>query len=85
MSNIVLGILDNYPIQQNTTMMESTSELPEGSNLYFTEQRVFELVAPIQSNIMNITSNIDDIKDALCCINLDHVVQGSNNKYIVNT
>jgi hypothetical protein len=83
-SNIVLGILDNYPIQQNTTMIESTSELPEGSNLYFTEQRVFELVAPIQSNIINITSNIDDIKDALCCINLDNVVQGSNNKYIVN-
>jgi hypothetical protein len=83
-SNIVLGILDNYPIEQSTTIIESTSKLPEGSNLYFTEQRVFELVAPIQSNIINIGSNIDDIKDALCCINLDNVVQGSNNKYIVN-
>ena len=83
-SNIVIGILDNYPPQPTMINIQSTSEVSEGSNLYFTEERVLQVVAPIQSNILNMNSNIDDIKDALCCINLDNVIQGSNNKYIVN-
>ena len=83
-SNIVLGILDNYDILSTSVNTGSTSELAEGSNLYFTESRVLDIIAPIQSSITAIYSNLDDISDELYCINLDNVIQGSNNKYIVN-
>jgi hypothetical protein len=83
-SNIVLGILNNYEINQTNLDIQSTSQLSEGSNLYFTDERVIEIIAPIQSNIVAIYSNLDELSDSLYCINLDNVVQGSNNKYIVN-
>jgi hypothetical protein len=83
-SNIVLGILDNYDILSTSVNAGSTSELAEGSNLYFTESRVLDIIAPIQSSITSIYSNLDDLSDELYCINLDNVIQGSNNKYIVN-
>jgi len=96
-SNTVIGIIENYSNYGLTGMLSipNTSYLAEGSNLYFTEERTSNVLKPfitdISSTISNlitdinvITSNIQGIEDALCCINLDNVIQGSNNKYIVN-
>jgi len=70
----------------------NTSDLTEGSNLYFTEDRVYQILYSsnyqasniFKSSIDSLYISIDDIKSALLCINIDNIVQGSVNKYIVS-
>ena len=70
----------------------NTSDLEEGSNLYFTEDRVYKVLYSsnyaesnlFKQSIDSLYISIDDIKSALLCVDLDTVVQGSINKYIVN-
>ena len=74
-----------------------TNQLKEGEkNLYFTKERVYDIL--FSSNYYssnpfthyldevydNTNDKIGELKKAIYGIDLDHVVQGSNNKYIVN-
>jgi hypothetical protein len=84
LSNVNIG--DNY-----------TDELTEGTcNLYFTQARVYEVLfssnyyssnpfTPYMDRVYdNTLYEINKLEKAIYGIDLDHVVQGSNNKYIVN-
>ena len=84
LSNVNIG--DNY-----------TDELTEGNhNLYFTQARVYEILfssnyyssnpfTPYLDRVYdNTLYEINKLEKAIYGIDLDHVVQGSNNKYIVN-
>lgn len=70
----------------------NTSGLTEGSNLFFTEERVYQILYSsnyedsniFKPHIDSLYMSVDDIRKALLCINIDNVVQGSMNKYIVN-
>jgi hypothetical protein len=78
---------------------KTTTELKEGSNLYFTDNRVYNVLYssnyfvnnPFIPIINNVYSNLvidldalrDDISDTIARINLDNVVQGDDHKYIV--
>ena len=87
---------DGHLLYNVNLIDKNTSELIEGSNLYFTEERVFEVlygsnynssnqfmprIENIYSNVMN---TLEDTKQSLYCINLDKIVQGAMNKYIVD-
>jgi prefoldin subunit 5 len=60
---------------------KSTSELREGTNLYYTDQRVNNFVRPLYLNVMN---EVDNLKYELANINLDGIPQGQKNQFIVN-
>ena len=78
---------------------KTTTELKEGSNLYYTDNRVYNVLYssnyfvnnPFIPIINNVYSNLvidldalrDDISDTIARINLDNVVQGDDHKYIV--
>jgi hypothetical protein len=75
----------------------NTNELKEGTcNLYFTKERVYEILfssnyyssnpfTPYMDKVYdNTLYEINKLEKAIYGIDLDHVVQGSNNKYIVN-
>ena len=75
----------------------NTNELKEGTcNLYFTKERVYEILfssnyyssnpfTPYMDQVYdNTLYEINKLEKAIYGIDLDHVVQGSNNKYIVN-
>jgi len=75
----------------------NTNELKEGTcNLYFTQERVYEILfssnyyssnpfTPYMDKVYdNTLYEINKLEKAIYGIDLDHVVQGSNNKYIVN-
>ena len=80
---------DGSLINNINLMDKSTTDLEEGSNLYFTEDRLYEfyensnlLISNIQ--LTEILNNVQDIHHILGVHNLDSVSQGDNNKYIVN-
>jgi hypothetical protein len=60
---------------------KTTTELREGNNLYYTDQRVNTVVTPLYSNMM---SQVDQLKQELANINLDGIPQGSTNQFITN-
>ena len=68
---------------------KSTSFINEGSNLYYTEERLYDFYS--NSNLLlsnaqftNILNNVQEIKHVMGLHNLDRVEQGHSNKYIVN-
>ena len=68
---------------------KSTSFIGEGSNLYYTEERLYDFYS--NSNLLlsnaqftNILNNVQEIKHVMGLHNLDRVEQGHSNKYIVN-
>jgi hypothetical protein len=85
------SMLKNVNIKENFT-----NDLQEGSNLYFTTERVYEILfssnyyssnpfTPYLDEVYeNTLDKIEELKKAIYGIELDHVIQGSNNKYIVN-
>ena len=85
------SMLKNVNIKENFT-----NDLQEGSNLYFTTERVYGILfssnyyssnpfTPYLDEVYeNTLDKIEELKKAIYGIELDHVIQGSNNKYIVN-
>ena len=68
---------------------KSTSYLEEGSNLYYTEDRLYNFYQ--NSNLLlsnaqftEILHNVNEIKHVMGLHHLDRVEQGTSNKYIVN-
>ena len=68
---------------------KSTSFINEGSNLYYTEERLYDFYS--NSNLLlsnaqftNILNNVQEIKHVMGLHNLDRVEQCHSNKYIVN-
>ena len=68
---------------------KSTAHLVEGSNLYYTEERLYDFYQ--NSNLLlsnaqftEILENVQEIKHVMGLHQLDRVEQGTSNKYIVN-
>ena len=68
---------------------KTTSDLKEGSNLYYTEERMYNFYAYsnlLLSNVQltEILENVQEIKHVMGIHNMDSIGQGTSNKYIVN-
>lgn len=71
---------------------KTTTELEEGLNLYFTQDRVSHVLwssnyitsNPFTPYLDTITDSLDEFRYAVYGINLDKIYQGNSNKYIVN-
>ena len=80
---------DGSEINKINLSDKSTSHLEEGSNLYYTEERLYDFYQNsnlLLSNLQftEILQNVQEIKHVMGLHQLDRVEQGTSNKYIVN-
>ena len=90
---VIYDVLIFLVMEKNITNInlndKTTSDLIEGSNLFYTEERLYNFYK--NSNLLlsnaqftEILDNVNNIKHVMGLHQLDRVEQGTSNKYIIN-